>query len=54
MPVQFEGSRITLFWAAEAVLLLWFSQRTAAQCIERSLQATPEALPCLLYTSRCV
>lgn len=35
-PVQLEGSRITLFWAAEAVLLLWFSQRTSIRLIERA------------------
>jgi len=36
VPVQFEGSRITLFWAAEAVLLLWFSQRTGLKLVERA------------------
>lgn len=36
VPVQFEGSRITLFWAAEAVLLLWFAQRTGLRLIERA------------------
>lgn len=35
-PVQLEGSRITLFWAAEAVLLLWFSQRTGIRLVERA------------------
>ncbi len=35
-PVQLEGSRITLFWAAEAVLLLWFSQRTGLRLVERA------------------
>jgi uncharacterized membrane protein len=34
-PVQLEGSHITLFWAAEAVLLLWFSQRTHLKLVER-------------------
>ncbi len=33
-PVQLEGSRITLFWAAEAVLLLWFAQRTDLRLVE--------------------
>jgi uncharacterized membrane protein len=28
IPIQFKGNSITLFWAAEAVLLLWLSQRT--------------------------
>lgn len=35
-PVQLEGSHITLFWAAEAVLLLWFSQRTGLKLVERA------------------
>jgi uncharacterized membrane protein len=30
-PVQFDGNLITLFWAAECVLLLWFYQRTNIQ-----------------------
>ena len=28
IPVQFSGNYITLFWAAEAVLLLWLSQKS--------------------------
>jgi uncharacterized membrane protein len=28
IPIQFNGNSITLFWAAEAVLLLWLSQRS--------------------------
>ena len=36
VPVQLEGSYITLFWAAEAVLLLWFAQRTGIRLIERA------------------
>lgn len=28
IPIQFEGNYITLFWAAEAVLLLWLAQRS--------------------------
>lgn len=27
-PIQFEGNQITLFWAAEAVLLFWLSQKS--------------------------
>jgi len=27
IPIQFEGNYITLFWAAEAVLLFWLSQK---------------------------
>ncbi|MBO3098163.1 DUF2339 domain-containing protein [Gelidibacter pelagius] len=28
IPVQFSGNNITIFWAAEAVLLLWLSQKS--------------------------
>lgn len=28
IPIQFQGNTITLFWAAEAVLLLWMSQQS--------------------------
>ena len=28
IPIQFDGNQITLFWAAEAVLLFWFSQKS--------------------------
>lgn len=28
IPIQFEGNHITLFWAAEAVLLFWLSQKS--------------------------
>ncbi|MEN8927539.1 MAG: DUF2339 domain-containing protein [Flavobacteriales bacterium] len=28
VPIQFSGNQITLFWAAEAVLLLWLSQKS--------------------------
>lgn len=28
IPIQFEGNQITLFWAAEAVLLFWLSQKS--------------------------
>jgi hypothetical protein len=28
IPVQFEGNYITLFWAAEAVLLMWLAQKS--------------------------
>jgi uncharacterized membrane protein len=30
-PVQLEGNYITLFWAAEGVLLLWLSQKSGIQ-----------------------
>lgn len=38
-PVQLEGSYITLFWAAEAVLLLWFAHRTGLKLVERGSMA---------------
>ncbi|WP_140484938.1 DUF2339 domain-containing protein [Flavobacterium sp. GSA192] len=28
IPIQFEGNYITLFWAAEAVILLWLAQKS--------------------------
>lgn len=28
VPIQFEGNSITLFWAAEAVLLMWLAQKS--------------------------
>jgi len=28
IPIQFEGNLITIFWAAEAVLLFWLSQKS--------------------------
>lgn len=28
VPIQFEGNNITLFWAAEAVLLMWLAQKS--------------------------
>lgn len=28
IPIQFEGNQITMFWAAEAVLLFWLSQKS--------------------------
>ncbi|MBC3541747.1 DUF2339 domain-containing protein [Rufibacter sediminis] len=33
-PIQLEGNYITLFWALEAVLLLWLSQRSGIQLIK--------------------
>jgi uncharacterized membrane protein len=33
-PVQLEGNYITLFWAMEAVLLLWLSQKSHIQLIK--------------------
>lgn len=32
-PIQFDGNFITLFWAAEAVLLLWFSGKSGIRLI---------------------
>ncbi len=33
VPIQLEGNRITLFWAAEAVLLLWLSQKSGIRLL---------------------
>ncbi len=35
-PVQLDGNYITLFWAMEAVLLLWLSQKSGIQIIKVS------------------
>ena len=35
-PVQLEGNYITLFWATEAVLLLWLSQKSGIQLLKVS------------------
>lgn len=35
-PVQLEGDHITLFWAAESVLLMWLSQQSKIQFIKIS------------------
>ncbi len=33
-PIQLEGNYITLFWAAEAVLLLWLSQKSSIRLMK--------------------
>lgn len=35
-PIQLEGNHITLFWSAEAVLLLWLSQKSGIQLMKRA------------------
>ena len=35
-PVQLQGDHITLFWAAEGVLLLWFARRSGIRLVERT------------------
>ncbi|ACU05173.1 DUF2339 domain-containing protein [Pedobacter heparinus] len=35
-PVQLKGNQITLFWAAESVLLLWLSQKSGITLIKQS------------------
>ncbi len=35
-PIQLEGNYITLFWAAEAVLLLWLSQKSGIRLMKLS------------------
>ena len=36
-PVQLEGNHITLFWAAETVLLLWLSDKSGILLIRRTV-----------------
>jgi len=38
-PVQLDGNYITLFWAAEGVLLVWFAQRSGIKLVERASMA---------------
>ena len=33
-PIQLDGNYITLFWAAETVLLLWFSQKSGIKIVK--------------------
>jgi uncharacterized membrane protein len=35
-PVQLKGDHITLFWAAEGVLLVWFAHRSGIRLVERA------------------
>lgn len=35
-PVQLEGNYITMFWAVEAVLLLWFSRKSGIELIRNT------------------
>ncbi|MES2731373.1 MAG: DUF2339 domain-containing protein [Bacteroidota bacterium] len=35
VPVQLEGNHITMFWALEAVLLLWFSQKSGLTLVAK-------------------
>ncbi|WP_316809842.1 DUF2339 domain-containing protein [Pedobacter heparinus] len=35
-PVQLKGNQITLFWAAESVLLLWLSQKSGIALLKQS------------------
>jgi len=35
-PVQLDGDHITLFWAAEGVLLVWFAHRSGIKLVERA------------------
>jgi uncharacterized membrane protein len=36
IPMQFKGNQITMFWAAESVLLLWMSQKTNLKIFKNS------------------
>ena len=33
-PIQLDGNYITLFWAAETALLLWFSQKSGIKIVK--------------------
>ncbi|MBL7980425.1 MAG: DUF2339 domain-containing protein [Flavobacteriales bacterium] len=35
-PVQLKGDHITLFWAAEGALLVWFAHRSGIRLVERA------------------
>lgn len=35
-PIQLNGNHITMFWAAEAVLLLWLSQKSGIQLLKKA------------------
>jgi hypothetical protein len=35
-PVQLDGNHITLFWAAEGVLLVWFAKRSGVKLVEKA------------------
>lgn len=35
-PIQLKGNHITMFWAAEAVLLLWLSQKSGIELIKKA------------------
>jgi uncharacterized membrane protein len=36
IPIQFEGNRITLFWAVEAVVLFWLAQKSKISTLKFS------------------
>ena len=38
-PIQLDGNYITLFWAAEGVLLVWFAHRSGIKLVERASMA---------------
>lgn len=46
-PIQLEGNYITLFWAAETVLLLWLSQKSGI----RLMKITSHAVMALMIVS---
>lgn len=49
-PVQLHGHHITLFWSAEAVLLLWLSQRSGI----RLMKVTSVIITGLMLISLCM
>ena len=48
-PVQLEGNHITLFWAVESVLLLWFAQRADLRLVERGSVLVMALMLCSLW-----
>lgn len=48
-PVQLKGNYITLFWAAEAVLLIWLSQRTKIQAFKFASIIVQALMLCSLF-----
>ena len=50
IPVQFEGNYITLFWAAEAALLMWLAKKSQI----KSYRFASVLVQCLMLISLCI
>lgn len=50
IPIQFEGNHITLFWACEAVMLFWLSQKSKINLFKLSAVA----VQVLMVLSLCI